>query len=72
MLLKFIYFLPFSNSHISSAINSILSYLMGASCGGDITDQKIIDDYAKVGLHAQHAYSVLDIQQVGEYRYKNL
>ncbi|XP_047126988.1 calpain-15 isoform X1 [Hydra vulgaris] len=43
-------------------------YLMGASCGGDITNQEAIDAYTKVGLHAQHAYSVLDIQQFGDNR----
>lgn len=34
---------------------------MGASCGGhDIYE----DDYTKVGLEPNHAYSILDIQQV--------
>ncbi|XP_066912144.1 calpain-15-like [Clytia hemisphaerica] len=43
-------------------------YLMGASCGGDITDEDLINHYHDVGLEAQHAYSVLDVQQVNEHR----
>lgn len=39
-------------------------YLMGASCGGDISDAHLMASYKQVGLEAQHAYSVLDVQQV--------
>lgn len=37
---------------------------MGASCGGDISDAHLMASYKQVGLEAQHAYSVLDVQQV--------
>ncbi|WP_171480049.1 hypothetical protein, partial [Acinetobacter baumannii] len=43
--------------------------LMGASCGGDVVDEMIIQQYHSVGLEAQHAYSVLDVQQVGHHKY---
>lgn len=49
-------------------IFNLLRYLMGASCGGDISDERVIAAYHQVGLEAQHAYSVLDVQQIGTNR----
>ena len=48
----------------------VYSYLMGASCGGDILDESVttIQSFQHVGLEPQHAYSVLDVQQVNEHR----
>ena len=42
---------------------------MGASCGGDVDDELLIESYKTVGLQAQHAYSVLDVRDVGGNRY---
>ena len=44
---------------------------MGASCGGDIIDEtsNTAESFHNVGLEAQHAYSVLDVQQVNEHRF---
>ena len=44
------------------------SYLMGASCGGDISEKEMMDSYRLVGLEPQHAYSVLDVKQVHQHR----
>ena len=44
------------------------SYLMGASCGGDISAKEMMDSYRLVGLEPQHAYSVLDVKQVHQHR----
>ena len=41
---------------------------MGASCGGDVSDKEIMATYRTVGLQAQHAYSVLDVQDVDSNR----
>ena len=41
------------------------SFIMGASCGGDVDDELLIESYKTVGLQAQHAYSVLDVRDVG-------
>lgn len=43
-------------------------FIMGASCGGDVDDEALIASYSTVGLQAQHAYSVLDVQDVGQNR----
>eukprot|EP00794_Sanderia_malayensis_P007082 gene7082-7880_t len=43
-------------------------FIMGASCGGDIDDEELIESYKHVGLQAQHAYSVLDVQCVDQNR----
>eukprot|EP00112_Aurelia_sp_Birch-Aquarium-sp1_P002218 Seg1238.1 transcript_id=Seg1238.1/GoldUCD/mRNA.D3Y31 product=Calpain-D protein_id=Seg1238.1/GoldUCD/D3Y31 len=40
-------------------------FIMGASCGGDVDDELLIESYKTVGLQAQHAYSVLDVRDVG-------
>ena len=45
------------------------SFIMGASCGGDVDDEFLIESYKTVGLQAQHAYSVLDVRDVGGNRY---
>lgn len=41
---------------------------MAASCGGDIVDPDLANHFHDVGLEAQHAYSVLDVQQVNNNR----
>ena len=37
---------------------------MAASCGGDVVDEGLVNHFHDVGLEAQHAYSVLDVQHV--------
>ena len=41
---------------------------MSASCGGDVSDEEIMATYRTVGLQAQPAYSVLDVQDVDSNR----
>ena len=41
---------------------------MGASCGHYVGDDLTEEDYDKKGLEFYHAYSVLDVKQVGENR----
>jgi len=41
---------------------------MGASCGGDVVDENLVKHYHDMGLEAQHAYSVLDVQQVDQHK----
>ena len=53
---------------ILSLFWSGFSYLMGASCGGDISAKEMMDSYRLVGLEPQHAYSVLDVKQVHQHR----
>ena len=50
-------------------------FLMGASCGSSIRREdreayeQYKEGYKQLGLRANHAYSVLDVQDVNGYRY---
>ena len=39
---------------------------MAASCGGGDVQE---EEYERVGLEKRHAYSVLDVRQIGSQRY---
>lgn len=46
-----------------------IRYLMAASCGGDVVDEGLVNHFHDMGLEAQHAYSVLDVQQIENTRF---
>ena len=42
---------------------------MGASCGRGLESDEALDqEFSRVGLLLQHAYSVMDVQDIGPFR----
>ena len=57
------------NVYTTSIWSVTCRFPMSASCGGGDGEREEERVYAMLGLEANHAYSVLDVKQIGSERY---